>query len=288
MRSLQQDVRRLSAHLRAHGAEGDPDARRHRPDRRRPQPRVHHPGRDRRERRCSATTAWSTRTSWAADVDYERRPASRSSTQWTSLYAATDEMHDPASVPRRSRDGERVTARGIEVGHIFYFGTKYSKPMKARRRRPGRRARCRSRWAPTASACRAWSARIIEASHDDAGIIWPESVAPFRSAIVNLQRRRRRVPRRLRASSTTSCAAPGIEVLLRRPRRPAGRQIRRHGPDRHALAGDRRPQGPRRRQGRAQEPQDRRARGAAVDQVVAASADSPVVGGAQREGTSSW
>ena len=48
---LQQDVRGLSAHLRAHGPEGDPDARRHRPDRRRSQPRVHHPGRDRRERR---------------------------------------------------------------------------------------------------------------------------------------------------------------------------------------------------------------------------------------------
>ena len=48
---LQQDVRGLPAHLRAHGPEGDPDARRYRPDRRRPQPRVHRPGRDRRERR---------------------------------------------------------------------------------------------------------------------------------------------------------------------------------------------------------------------------------------------
>ena len=47
---LQPDVRRLSAHLRAAGPEGDPDARRHRPDRRRPQPRVHHPRRHRRER----------------------------------------------------------------------------------------------------------------------------------------------------------------------------------------------------------------------------------------------
>ena len=68
---LQQDVRRLSAHLRAHGAEGDPDGRRYRPDRRRSQPRIHHPRRDRRERgvlphatistsRCRARTSIST------------------------------------------------------------------------------------------------------------------------------------------------------------------------------------------------------------------------------------
>ena len=74
----------------------------------------------------------------------------------------------PASTPRPRKCTTRancpipadqlVTARGIEVGQIFYFGTKYSKPMGARRRRPRRRGSCRSRWAPTASACRAWSA----------------------------------------------------------------------------------------------------------------------------------
>ena len=75
---------------------------------------------------------------------------------WTSLYAATDEKHDPASLPDPAE--ELVTARGIEVGHIFYFGDKYSRPMGALVAGPTAR-RWRSKWDPTASACRAWSAR---------------------------------------------------------------------------------------------------------------------------------
>src|SRR5438552_6168242 len=50
--------------------------------------------------------------------------------EWTSLYAATDEKHDKAAF-EKIPEGERLAARGIEVGHIFYFGTKYSKPMNA-------------------------------------------------------------------------------------------------------------------------------------------------------------
>jgi prolyl-tRNA synthetase len=50
--------------------------------------------------------------------------------EWTSLYAATDEMHDKTAF-EKIPEGERLAARGIEVGHIFYFGTKYSEPMKA-------------------------------------------------------------------------------------------------------------------------------------------------------------
>ena len=76
--------------------------------------------------------------------------------QLKSLYAAADEKHDPAACPMpadRLRSG-----RGIEVGHIFYFGTKYSEAMGGHGDRPPTAARCRSRWAPTASASRAWSA----------------------------------------------------------------------------------------------------------------------------------
>ena len=74
----------------------------------------------------------------------------------TTPYAATDEKHDPAAWARTSRT--RREGRGIEVGHIFYFGTKYSAPMGLRS--PGRMASRSSRtWAATASASRAWSAR---------------------------------------------------------------------------------------------------------------------------------
>ena len=100
--------------------------------------------------------AGSTTDILAAEVDYrgDLEPMFR---QWTGLYAATDEKHDPAACP--IPPDELVTARGIEVGHIFYFGDKYSRPMGAVVDRPRRRARWRSKWAPTASACRASSAR---------------------------------------------------------------------------------------------------------------------------------
>jgi prolyl-tRNA synthetase len=50
--------------------------------------------------------------------------------KWTSLYAATSEKHDAAAFAKLSNE-QQVSARGIEVGHIFYFGTKYSEPLKA-------------------------------------------------------------------------------------------------------------------------------------------------------------
>ena len=69
--------------------------------------------------------------------------------QWTSHYAATSEMHDAAKFAS-SPEADRVSARGIEVGHIFYFGTKYSEPMRAVVTGPDGRW-CRSMAAPTAS-----------------------------------------------------------------------------------------------------------------------------------------
>lgn len=105
--------------------------------------------------------------------------------EWTSLYAATDEMHDAAAF-EKIPEGERLAARGIEVGHIFNFGTKYSKPMNAVVAGPGGEQITVEMGSYGIGVSRLVGG-IIEASHDAAGIIWPESVAPFRIAVVNLK-----------------------------------------------------------------------------------------------------
>jgi len=105
--------------------------------------------------------------------------------EWTSLYAATDEMHDKAAF-EAIPEGERLSARGIEVGHIFYFGTRYSKPMKAIVAGPGGDEITVEMGSYGIGVSRLVGG-IIEASHDAAGIVWPESVAPFKVAIVNLK-----------------------------------------------------------------------------------------------------
>jgi len=106
---------------------------------------------------------------------------------WTALYAATDEKHDEgafATIPPE----DRVAARGIEVGHIFYFGTKYSGPraMNVTVQGPDGRPVHPEMGSYGIGVSRLVGA-IIEASHDEAGIIWPESVAPFRVALLNLK-----------------------------------------------------------------------------------------------------
>ena len=105
--------------------------------------------------------------------------------QWTTPYAATDEMHDEAvwsGVP----EDKRLAARGIEVGHIFHFGTKYSKPMKATVTGPDGQEHFVSMGSYGIGPTRLVAA-IIEASHDENGIIWPESVAPFEVALINMK-----------------------------------------------------------------------------------------------------
>jgi prolyl-tRNA synthetase len=106
--------------------------------------------------------------------------------QRTRLYAASDEMHDQARFEAEAAADKRMTARGIEVGHIFYFGEKYSKPMKALVTGPD------GKDAPVHGGSYGVGvsrlvAGIIEASHDEAGIIWPDAVAPFGVAVVNLR-----------------------------------------------------------------------------------------------------
>ena len=103
---------------------------------------------------------------------------------WTSLYAATDDMHKPAACPIPPE--ELVTARGIEVGHIFYFGTKYSRPMGAVVTGPDGDPVALEMGCYGIGVSRLVGA-LIEANHDDAGIIWPQSVAPFRVGLINLR-----------------------------------------------------------------------------------------------------
>src|SRR3569833_2803903 len=83
-------------------------------------------------------------------------------------------------------EGERLAARGIEVGHIFYFGTRYSKPMNAVVAGPNGE-QITVEMGPHGTGVSRLAGGFIEASHDEAGIVWPESVAPFKVAIVNLK-----------------------------------------------------------------------------------------------------
>ncbi len=105
--------------------------------------------------------------------------------QRTALYAATEEMHDQAAFANVPED-KQLSARGIEVGHIFYFGEKYSKPMRAVVAGPDGKEITVHMGSYGIGVSRLLGA-IIEASHDDNGIIWPESVAPFTVAIVSLR-----------------------------------------------------------------------------------------------------
>lgn len=103
----------------------------------------------------------------------------------TQFYAATEEMHDEAAFNALPEE-RRVSARGIEVGHIFYFGTKYSAPMNAVVQGPD------SQMVPVQMGSYGIGVSrlvggIIEASHDENGIIWPDAVAPFTVGLINMR-----------------------------------------------------------------------------------------------------
>ena len=106
--------------------------------------------------------------------------------QWTSLYAATDEMHDAARFEAEVPADKQVSARGIEVGHIFFFGTKYSDPMGCRVQTPdGDMANIQM--GSYGVGISRLAGAIIEACHDDKGIKWPVPVAPFEVGLINLK-----------------------------------------------------------------------------------------------------
>jgi len=122
----------------------------------------------------------------AREIDYDDRAQCAAVMQeFTALYARTDETHDPAlfaTIP----EARRRSARGIEVGQIFYFGTKYSAPMGATVVTPDG-ARVPVHMGSHGIGVSRLVGAIIEASHDDKGIIWPEGVTPFPVGIVNLK-----------------------------------------------------------------------------------------------------
>ena len=105
---------------------------------------------------------------------------------FTQFYARTDELHDADKFATDVPSDKQVTARGIEVGHIFYFGTKYSEPMKAMVAGPDGKDVAVHSGSYGIGVSRLVGG-IIEASHDDDGIIWPWPVAPFHVGLVNLK-----------------------------------------------------------------------------------------------------
>jgi prolyl-tRNA synthetase len=102
----------------------------------------------------------------------------------TAYYAATDEKRDPEM--EASLGDNLIVARGIEVGHIFYFGTKYSKAMNATVTDEAGQDVAIEMGSYGIGVSRLVGG-IIEASHDDDGIIWPPAVAPFDAGIINLR-----------------------------------------------------------------------------------------------------
>ncbi len=105
--------------------------------------------------------------------------------EFTTLYARTDETHDAAEFETLPEASRRV-ARGIEVGQIFYFGTKYSDAMGATVQGPDGKPVPVHMGSHGIGVSRLLGA-IIEASHDENGIVWPEGVTPFHAGIVNLR-----------------------------------------------------------------------------------------------------
>jgi prolyl-tRNA synthetase len=145
------------------------------------------------------------------NIDFDSRDTLQAEVdRWTSLYAATSEKHDAAAY-EAIPDAAKVSARGIEVGHIFYFGTKYSEPMRAFVTGPDGTEKPVHMGSYGIGPTRLIGA-IIEAFHDEAGIIWPEAVAPFHIALLNLKQGA--------AETDAACAslyqqlnAAGVDVL---------------------------------------------------------------------------
>jgi prolyl-tRNA synthetase len=120
-----------------------------------------------------------------ADVDFDGdlEPIVQS---WLAKYAATDDQHDAARFEKEVPKERRVEARGIEVGHIFFFGTKYSEPLGCRVQGSDGRMITVQMGSYGVGVSRLAGA-IIEACHDDAGIVWPMPVAPFHVGLINLK-----------------------------------------------------------------------------------------------------
>ena len=124
---------------------------------------------------------------WAqAGLNYDDAPGlEKLFEQVSATYSATDETHDAARWAEVAPERQR-TGRGIEVGHIFYFGDKYSAAMGLKVSAPDGTNLVPQMGSYGIGVSRLVGA-IIEASHDDAGIIWPEAVAPWRVGLVTMR-----------------------------------------------------------------------------------------------------
>jgi len=121
-----------------------------------------------------------------SDLDFDNtKKIAQIVEDWTTPYAATEDMHDESEW-NKLEDTQKVSARGIEVGHIFHFGTKYSKPMGAKVMGPDGKEHFVSMGSYGIGPSRLIAA-AIEAFHDDNGIIWPEAISPFGVGIVNMK-----------------------------------------------------------------------------------------------------
>jgi prolyl-tRNA synthetase len=129
----------------------------------------------------------------------------------TSLYAATEEKHDQAEFEKAVSPENRIAARGIEVGHIFFFSTKYSAPMKAMIAGPDQKERAVEMGSYGVGVSRLAGA-LIEAHHDEAGCKWPVPVAPFHVGLVNLKQGDGAVDAACE-KAYAALAAAGVEVF---------------------------------------------------------------------------
>ena len=192
------------------------------------------------------------------DIDFDEPETMQAVVdKWTSLYAATSDKHDAAAFDQLDPK-DRISARGIEVGHIFYFGTKYSAPMKAVVNGPDGKEHFVHMGSYGIGPTRL-AAALIEANHDENGPIWPEAAAPFRVGLINLKVGDAACDG-ASARIYASLAKAGVDVLYDdRDDRPGAKFATMD------LVGaphqvDRRPEEPCRGQSRGEEPPRRRAR----------------------------
>ncbi|MFL2682552.1 MAG: proline--tRNA ligase [Alphaproteobacteria bacterium] len=104
----------------------------------------------------------------------------------TSYYTAADDKHNEDIYIKSVKENDRLKTRGIEVGHLFYFGNKYSKPLEANITNNDGQNIPVEMGSYGIGVSRLVGA-IIDAHNDDKGIYWPESVAPYMFGIVNLR-----------------------------------------------------------------------------------------------------
>jgi len=155
------------------------------------------------------------------DIDYDDVAAvTKVVNNFTSKYAATSEMHDAADFEKRVPLSHRMSGRGIEVGHIFFFGDKYSLPLGCEvQGADGKKVTLQS--GSYGIGVSRLVGGIIEASHDKDGIIWPEAVAPFKVGLINIK------AGDVEADATSdkiyeSLRAMGVEVLYDDRNQPGG------------------------------------------------------------------